>query len=310
DSLKISWIEQDFREQAYKMNARQGEYFVFQVGVWAIDHDQKGVSTFRFQKADEMLGMKDLFNDEAFRKDISKIRLVPSCRIGQGGPKVNDKAETSVLGLYAAGESGSGNFYGAYRSAAILWSLVVQGKWAGEHSAKYAKEVKQGNIDLKEVAEEQDRLLNFLKPKRNPISPYEVKKKILGITGEYFGVLRNGKGLKQAIQEIECIRQRDLPKIQAIGVKRYNEDWVEAIEAQNMLDVGEMMAKSALFRTESRGDHYREDYPQMDNENWLCHTLLKMVNGEMTLAKGPVVMTKYKPPSIEECLKGGEPIPI
>ena len=116
---------------------------------------------------------------------------------------------------------------------------------------------------------------------------------------------------KQLLLELEELRQNDLPRLQAVDVRRYNNDWVEAIEVQNMLDVGEMIARSSLFRTESRGCFNREDYPEMDNDNWLCHTLLqKGEDGQMVFSKGAVVMTKYKPPSVEECLKGGDPMPI
>lgn len=99
-----------------------------------------------------------------------------------------------------------------------------------------------------------------------------------------------------------------MPKVQAIDIKRMNLDWVDAIEAGFALDVAEMIARSALFREESRGCQYREDFPEMDNKNWLCHTLLwrDSGTGEMKLSKAPVVMTKYKPPA----KIGEQPVPM
>ena len=72
-------------------------------------------------------------------------------------------------------------------------------------------------------------------------------------------------------------------------------EWVEAIDIPIMLDVAMMIARAALFRTESRGAHYREDYPKPDNENWLHLTLINKEDGEMVLSKGPVNMTRIKP---------------
>ena len=95
-----------------------------------------------------------------------------------------------------------------------------------------------------------------------------------------------------------------------MDIRRFNLEWVGAIEVPFMLDVAEMLARSALFREESRGVHNREDYPKMDNRNWLCHILLVKKDDEVKLSKAPVKMTRFKPPSVEECLKGGEPIPI
>jgi len=163
---------------------------------------------------------------------------------------------------------------------------------------------------MKEVEAEQERVESFLKPKKNSITPQEVKKKIHAITQENLFVMRNEKGLKKALQDIEDIRKKDLPRMQAVDVKRYNNQWVEAIEVPNMLDVAEMIARSSLFREESRGCFNREEFPKLDNKNWLCHTLLKNEKGKMTLSKGKVVMTKFKPPSSEDCMKGVEPTPI
>ena len=255
----------------------------------------------------QMLHEMDYWDPEIF----SKLRVALGCLIGQGGPKINEKCETNVAGLYGAGEGcGSGNLYGAYRPGGSFDLIFVFGKIAGKYVAEYAKTAKQGDIDLKEVEQERSRVNGFLEPKRNSISPIDVKKKIFKITGEYLSVLKNEKGLKEAIKEIEDLRKNDLPRIQAVDIRRFNLEWMEAIEVPFMLDVAEMIAWSSLFREESRGVHNREDYPKMDNENWLCHTLLVKKNGEMKLSKTPVKMTRFKPPSVEECIKGGEPIPI
>ena len=124
----------------------------------------------------------------------------------------------------------------------------------------------------------------------------ETKKKISEIAMKYLYVIRNGEGLKQAINEIERIRNEDLPRLQAADIKKFNLEWVDGIEVGMMLDVAEMVARSALFRSESRGCHYREDFPEMDNKNWLYHTLLNKDAGGMNLSKASVLFTRMNPP--------------
>jgi len=146
------------------------------------------------------------------------------------------------------------------------------------------------------VAREHERIFRFLDPKPNPISPMEVKDKIWKITGKHLFLMRDEKGLNEAIREIGELRAKELPRIQVADIRRLNLEWVDAIEVPFMLDCAEMIARSALFRTESRGCHYRKDFPEMDNKDWLCHTLLKKEGEKMKLSKGKVVMTKLKPP--------------
>lgn len=228
---------------------------------------------------------------------VPRAKIVNGCIVGQGGPKITVKGETSLPGLFGAGEgAGSGNLYGAYRTGGLMDSILVFGKRAGRYAAEYVKTVKQGEVDADEVAKEQDRIFRFLDPKPNPISPMEVKDKIWKITGKHLFLVRDEKGLNEAIREIGELRAKELPRIQVADIRRLNLEWVDAIEVPFMLDCAEMIARSALFRTESRGCHYRKDFPEMDNKDWLCHTLLMKEGERMKLSKGKVVMTKLKPP--------------
>lgn len=267
------------------------------------------IATLKFSPWDHALGFPATWNE--WKAELSKIRLTIGMLIGQGGPKVTLKGETNVPGLYGCGEgAGSGNLYGASRPVSFMPSILPSGKTAGLNAAEYSTTAEQGAIDMDEVAEEGGRIYGFLEAKKDPIAPKEVKARITDIVMEHLEILRNGKGLEAAIAAIETIRREELPRVQAVDIKIYNNEWVDALEIPYMLDTAELIARSALFRTETRGTQNREDYPEMDNENWLCHTLLRKENDRMKLSKGPIVMTKYKPPAIEECLKGGDPIPV
>lgn len=274
-----------------------------------VEREGIDISKIKFSPWDHALGFPATWNE--WKEELSRIRLTIGMLIGQGGPKVNLKGETNVPGLYGAGEgAGSGNLYGASRPVSFMPTILSSGKTAGLNAAEYSKTSKHGDINMEEVAQERERIYCFLIVKQDPVTPGEIKAKITNIVMEHLEILRNGEGLKEAIKAIEAIRRDDLPRVQAVDIKIYNNEWVDALEIPYMLDTAEMIARSSLFRTETRGTQNREDYPEMDNKSWLCHTLLKKENGQMILSKGPIVMTKYKPPSLEECLKGAEPIPI
>jgi succinate dehydrogenase/fumarate reductase flavoprotein subunit len=111
---------------------------------------------------------------------------------------------------------------------------------------------------------------------------------------EYVGVARTETDLMKALSEIESLRINDLPQLRAPQGRRFNLGWVEAIQVPYMLDVAEMIVRSALFRKESRGAHYREDYPETRSD-WLKHTRVLKKNGAMELGTAPVIITKLNP---------------
>jgi succinate dehydrogenase/fumarate reductase flavoprotein subunit len=78
--------------------------------------------------------------------------------------------------------------------------------------------------------------------------------------------------------------------------RRYNREWVEALQVKNMVQILEMIARAALMRTESRGAHYRRDYPNTDNVNWLKNICIKQEAGEMRITTQPIIVTKLMPP--------------
>ena len=98
----------------------------------------------------------------------------------------------------------------------------------------------------------------------------------------------------KALSEIESLRTNDIPNIRAPQGRRFNPGWVEAIQVPYMLDVSQMIVKSAILRTESRGAHYREDYPETKSD-WLKHTRVVKRSGNMELGVTPVVITKFNP---------------
>ncbi len=236
--------------------------------------------------------------DELLNLDASELRrvqVIPGCLTTLGGLKVDEQCATNIPGLFAAGEI-IGNLNGAFRTYTMLSQIIVFGKRAGRYAGEYAEKSHPAPIDIQEITQERNRVHGYLTPKPHGISPVEIKKQISAIAMKHLHVLRNGAGLEQAIDEIQRIRNADLPRVQAADIKKFNLEWIDCIEVALMLDVAEMVAKSALYRSESRGCHYREDFPDMDNEKWLYHTLLNRDAGRMKLTKAPVRFTRMHPP--------------
>jgi succinate dehydrogenase/fumarate reductase flavoprotein subunit len=110
------------------------------------------------------------------------------------------------------------------------------------------------------------------------------------------GIFRTGQQLQEAITEIERIKTQEIPKLYVTSKRtRYNHEWIKALEVENMVLTAEMIARAALMREESRGAHYRKDFPKTDNQNWFVNIIIKRERGEMAFKKVPVVVTMLKP---------------
>ncbi len=223
------------------------------------------------------------------------IEIAPAAHYALGGIKINEKGETNITGLYAAGEC-AGNVQGANRlSGNALTETQVFGTRAGKNAAIYSQ--KKGHLTAEDdkVANEKKRIMAYLEEKENGSRPLHLKEKIKKIMWKYVGPKREEGGLKRAVKELSRLRENDLAKIYAPNINTYNYEWMEAIEADSMVTVAEIVSAAALLREESRGHHYREDFPEQDDEKWLQHTMVKLDNGKMVVDTAPVIMNKLTP---------------
>jgi fumarate reductase (CoM/CoB) subunit A len=217
------------------------------------------------------------------------LEVAPAAHYFMGGVKINEDCSSSLPGLYAVGES-AGGLHGANRMAGCsVATSIVLGFIAGQSAAKRAHGVDRKGIDFEQVREEEGRLMGLMKVEKG-ILPITIRKKIQTIMWDKVGVLRNGPDLEAAIEELKRIRKEDIPSLRIrTESTRFNREWHEAIEVINMLDVAEMVAMASLLRKESRGAHYREDYPTKDDEQWLKNIIItRTENGENKLTPQPV----------------------
>jgi succinate dehydrogenase/fumarate reductase flavoprotein subunit len=199
---------------------------------------------------------------------------------------INTKCATSLPGLYVAGESCGTRCVGAFHPVQGfgLAGAAVTGSRAGVGSAEYAKQTKKPTIGKEEIAR-LERDMYAPTERKGGFSPRWVTQVLQGVMIPYFVLhIKHEKRLQAALTFIEFLRDHLVPKL----VARDNHELRLAHETKNMVLNAEMILKASLFRTESRGVHYREDYPRRDDPSWLAWVKLREEQGNMQLSKVPV----------------------
>jgi succinate dehydrogenase / fumarate reductase flavoprotein subunit len=234
------------------------------------------------------------------------IPIQPTAHYAMGGIPTNVEGEvlsdntTVVPGLYAAGEVACVSVHGANRLGTnSLLDINVFGKRAGIAAAEYSQ--KADYVELPEdparlVLDQVERLRDATGTERVSV----IRRELQETMDANVMVFRTEQTIKTAVEKIAELRERYLNvSIQDKG-RRFNTDLLEAIELGNLLDLAEVMAVSALARKESRGGHYREDYPNRDDVNFMRHTMAYREVGDdgtesIRLDYKPVVQTRYQP---------------
>jgi len=224
------------------------------------------------------------------------IPVRPTMHYMMGGVHTNKETETPIIGLYAAGEAACVSINGANRLGSnSLSECLVFGAIAGMNAAKFALEHDYLEVRKEEVAKEESRIFDKLIKKENGISPSEILYELKEVMEEKVGIIRNGKELEEAYATIRRLKDRFKEVTVTDKSKIYNTDFIQVLELDFMLDVAETIAYSALKRKESRGAHYRLDYPKRDDEHYLVHQLIYKDEYEPRIELLPVVITKWKP---------------
>lgn len=227
------------------------------------------------------------------------LKCFPASHFFCGGVRVNENAETSVEGLYAAGEV-SGGLNGANRIGGnAITQILVQGRQAGRSASTYARQVDFGALDTWQISEYCERILRPMR-RRDGVRPIDIRKRIQKMAWECAGVVRNAAGLKSVVAELEKIRNEELPDLFVTCKDRvFNREWVEALQLTNMTVTLEMISRAALMRTESRGTHYRRDCPVTDNTRWIRNIVVHDRDGRMHLESVPAIVSRIRPEMTE-----------
>ena len=211
------------------------------------------------------------------------IPVVPTCHYMMGGTptnihgqafKIGSADNDYIPGLFSVGEAACVSVHGANRLGGnSLLDLVVFGRAAGLH---INEALKSGGGVADADKDDIDAALHSLNVLNGSSSGFEVstvKRELQEVMQNYFGVFRRGDYMEKGVSALEDIREKiDNLHLQDKSAA-FNTNRVEAIELKNLFEVAEATAISSLQRTESRGAHAREDFPDRDDENWLCHSL-------------------------------------
>jgi succinate dehydrogenase / fumarate reductase flavoprotein subunit len=231
------------------------------------------------------------------------VPVMPTAHYAMGGipttlwgQVIQDENNTVVPGLYAAGEAACVSLHGANRLGTnSLGDLVVFGRRAGIHAARFAKDADYHELTeahLGPSRERIERIKNSKGKERVAALRAELQQSMM----DNASVFRTGELLSKQVEVLKELMDRY--KNIAIDDKgeAYNTELVEALELGYLLEVSEALVHSALNRTESRGAHAREDYPERDDRNWLKHTLAyKVEDGKVAFRYKPVVLGRFEP---------------
>ena len=216
------------------------------------------------------------------------MEVGPTTHYMMGGVRVDPDSQMSdVPGLFAAGECGAG-LHGANRLGGnSLSDLLVFGKRAGEYAARYAKENSLGAINPDEVAlAEKQALAAFARDGAE--GPYAVQYGLQDMMQDLVGIVRQEKEMLQALERIEQLKAR-AQRVGVSGNREYNPGWHTAIDLNNLLTVSEMVTRAALERKESRGAHFRDDYPAKDDKFGSFNIVIrKGAGGEPQIMREPI----------------------
>ena len=223
--------------------------------------------------------------------DITKepMEVGPTTHYVMGGIRVDADTQMSTIpGLFAAGECASG-INGANRLGGnSLSDLIVFGKRAGEYAAKWSRENGQAKVDERQVQKAiQDSLAPFERGDSGE-NPYKVQSDLQDTMQALVGIVRTESEMQEALRRIQQFKDR-AARVGVSGHREYHAGWHTALDLRNLLSVSEAVARSAIERKESRGGHFREDYPDKIADFGTVNIMVKQGSrGELQLSRVPL----------------------
>jgi succinate dehydrogenase / fumarate reductase, flavoprotein subunit len=255
-------------------------------------------------------GIRELSMTFAHVDPLKKpIPVVPTCHYMMGGVPTNmygqvltmdsKNKDQIVTGLYAVGECASVSVHGSNRLGSnSLLDLVVFGRAAGIHVIDAVREGHLAKPDYTDTdLEAAQSRLNRWEESTGKENFQTIRSEMKAIMQKDFGVFRLGKYMEEGLEKLKNLRERLNHAFLPDKTKIFNTNRIEALEMDNLMTVAMATAVAAMYRTESRGAHSREDFPKRDDEHWLKHTVYFMKGDKMKTRE--VNRTPKKVPAFE-----------
>lgn len=224
------------------------------------------------------------------------IEVSPTSHYHMGGVTIDTDCSCDLPGLFVAGED-AGGAHGANRLGGngVVDSTVL-GKCAGEAVAEHVRGRDQPSIDPGQANLIIQRVTAPLE-RREGANIYDLREDLEETMWEYIGVVRDEQTLAEGVSRIQQIREQ-LSSVSVAGTQRYNLEWQEWMDVENLALAAEMVARSARYRTESRGAHYRQDFPERNDQAWLSNVYVKGDADTMEVWDEAVTFSRLDPDDV------------
>jgi succinate dehydrogenase / fumarate reductase flavoprotein subunit len=225
----------------------------------------------------------------------SPIPVRPGAHYQMGGVKTDLWGQTPVPGLFAAGECACVSVHGANRLGGnSLLETIVFGRRAGIRAAEYVRGMAPKAPSDATLRAEQRRIAKLM-ANHGPERAWQLRDELGKVMSLNLGIFRTRELMKDASEKIRDIKARAARVLLHDHGQVFNSDLIHALELGCLVDVAETIVAGALAREESRGAHYRGDFPKRDDANWLKHTLASHTPDGPQLSYAPVTITQFQP---------------
>ena len=223
------------------------------------------------------------------------VPVKPGAHYSMGGIATDVDGQTGIHGLFAAGESACVSVHGANRLGGnSLLETIVFGRRAGKKAAEYCASTQVAPFPDSALADASHEVARLVSREEGE-SPHAIKEEMTAAMEDFCGIFRNRERLGKGYEKIKELKERyEMVALTDRG-DYFNNELLEAIELGGMLDVCETIFVGALNREESRGSHYRTDFPKRDDLKWLKHTLVYKRGREIAIEYRDVSITRFKP---------------
>lgn len=223
------------------------------------------------------------------------IPVRPGAHYQMGGVRTNQWGETSIAGLFAAGECACVSVHGANRLGGnSLLETIVFGRRAGAKAGEYLRGVNQPPLSVSHLADETRRIETLLaQPGRE--RAWQVRDELGQVLSTNLGIFRTRESMTVAREQVRALQRRAVQVEVGDKGRVFNSELIQALELQCLVELAETIVAGALAREESRGAHYRSDFPVRNDAGWLKHTIAHRTVEGAVLSYAPVTITRFQP---------------